>query len=358
MAISDDGEKIVSTFKALGVDCSLSRVVVAAQVVRYEICPGPGTRMMDYRRLSRADDLAAALEASSVMLQCPIPGTGLIGVEVSRKDRAIVNQSDLPPAMKPLTVPVGFDVDNRPTLLVLDESPHALVAGMTGGGKSSFLRTVLAGLLSGLGPEHLRLCLIDPKRVEMSSFEGLPHLLFPVADDVQKAIDQLCALAINMDDRYLLLQELGARDIKEANAKLIEMGHDPLPYFVCVIDELAELMMTSGKEVESVLVRIAQKGRAAGLHMILATQYPLRNILTGLLRANLPTRVAFAVTDMTASRVVLDRNGAEKLLGKGDALFSFAGLPPVRFQSAFCSPERVAQVVARWKTPTREEVTA
>lgn len=219
---------------------------------------------------------------------------------------------------------------------------------------SSLLHTILCGLIAEMPPEELRLCLVDLKRVEMSAYEDLPHLLFPVADDAPKALDQLHALALNMDDRYRLLQTIGARDIKEANAKLAERGIDPLPYFVCAIDELSELMMTSKKEVESLIVRLCQKGRAAGIHLILATQYPKAEVLSGLIRVNAPTKICLAVPDMTASRVVIDRNGGEKLLGRGDGLLSFAGLPPIRFQSAFCSPEKVAEVVSHWTT--REEI--
>lgn len=345
-------DTIVQTFRRLGVDCSLSRVVEAAQVVRYELTPGPETRARDFRRLDRADDLAMALEAVSVSIYAPIPGTGLVGVEVARKDRQIVTADDLPRALRPITVPIGTDVENRPTLLMLDEAPHTLIAGATGGGKSVCLHTIISALVAEMSPEELRLCLIDPKKVELAAYEDLPHLLFPVADETPAAIQQLHALALVMEDRYSFFKLLGARDLKEANAKLVERGANPLPYFVCVCDELADLMMMSRKEVEGLLVRIAQKGRAAGIHLILATQYPLSTVLTGLLRVNLPTKICFSVPDMTASRVVIGQNGAERLLGKGDGLISFAGLPPIRFQSAYVSPERVSSVVNQWKAVT------
>lgn len=352
----NDAQTVVKTLRGLGVECSLAGVVEAPQLRRYELVPGPGARMHDFRKVSRSDDLACALGAESVRILAPIPGRKLVGVEVSRKDREIIDQTDLPAAMSPLTAVLGHDIDGRPTLLPIDEAPHVLIAGQTGSGKSSALRVILAGLLESLGPDEMRLCLIDPKRVEMAALEGLPHLLFPTAEDPETALMQLQALAINMDDRYSLLRDLGVRDIAAANELLSDLGAQKLPRFVCVIDELAELMLTSRKEVEAVLVRLAQKARAVGIHLILATQYPKREILTGLLRANLPTRIAFAVPDMTASRLVLDRNGAETLLGKGDGLFSFGGLPPTRFQSAFCSPERMAEVVARCTNPERMEV--
>jgi S-DNA-T family DNA segregation ATPase FtsK/SpoIIIE len=330
-----DGQVIVEKLRSFGVECSLTRVVEAPQLVTYELVPGRNSRAIDFTRLGRDRDLAMALEAESISISAPIPGRSLVGITVPRKDRQIVDQCVLPRTLRPLTVPIGVGIDNQPVFLALDACPHLLVAGETGSGKSSALRTILAGLLSELGPEDLRLCLVDVKRVEFSPYEGLPHLLFPVADDAAKAIMQLQALLLNLNERYELLQRLGARDIREANVKLTEMGHPTLPYFVCVVDELSELMYLSRKEVESVLVRIAQKGRAAGVHLIVSTQYPVASILTGLLRVNLPSKLCFRVPDKTASRVVIDRNGAEKLLGNGDALLSFAGQPMVRFQAAY-----------------------
>lgn len=345
----EQAEIVVDKLRELGVECSLAGVVVAPQLIRVELLPESKTRMMDFRRLCRADDLAYVLGAQRVRIIAPVPGRSIVAVEFDRVDRQTVRLSDLPNAHTPLLINLGLDVDGRPAILPLADAPHCLVAGQSGSGKTTALHTILAQLISSHTPAQLQLMLIDPKRVELTAYEYAPHLAAPVADNVQDAIQQLRGAVLTMERRYQTLQALGARDIREANEKLRADGHAEIPYAVIVCDELAELMMASGKEVESLLVRLAQKGRAAGIHMVLATQYPVSSVFTGLLRVNVVSRVAFAVPDMTSSRVILDRNGAETLLGKGDGLLSVMGLPPVRFQGAYVSPGDIESVISQWQ---------
>lgn len=347
MTAEDHGLIVVAKLIELGVDCSLVGVTEAPQLIRVDLAPEGKTRMFDFHRVHRADDLAYALGAATVRITAPIAGRSAVGVEIARQDRQNVSLRDLPQSHYPLITPIGTEIDGRPALLPIVDAPHTLVAGSSGGGKTVCLHTILAQLLAAHTPAQLQVALIDLKRVELIKWERAPHVAVPVADDARKAITQLRGLVLNMERRYKLLARIGARDITEANDLLPDLGADPLSYVLCVADELAELMMESRKEVEPLLVRLAQKGRAAGVHLILATQYPKSEVVTGLLRVNLPTRIAFGVTDKTASRVVLDQNGAEDLLGKGDGLLSINGLPPVRFQSAMTTQDEIDQIVRR-----------
>lgn len=341
-------ETVVDKFNELGVGCSLAGVVDAPQVTRVELQPAEGVLMRDFSRLSRAADLEYALGAKSVRIQAPIPGRKVVGVEFSREDRQQVTLDDLPDAHG-LLIPLGVDMENRPALLPLDDAPHCLIAGATGSGKSTCINAILCKLLSALGPDELRLCLIDPKKVELISYDGIAHLAAPIADSTEKAVQQLNGLIEAQERRYDLGAALGARNLDEINRALVTHEMDPLPHIVCVVDELAELMVVSKKEVETIIVRLAQKGRAAGIHLILATQSPRVDVISGLLKVNIPTRVCFAVPTMTDSRVVLDQNGAEKLLGAGDGLLSFGGLEPTRFQGAYVSSDEVASITDHWR---------
>jgi S-DNA-T family DNA segregation ATPase FtsK/SpoIIIE len=348
MTAQEQAERVVGKLAELGVPCSLLSVTEGPQVARAELEPGDGVRMHDTRKLSRSDDLAYALGATHVRIVAPVPGRSAFAVEWDRADRRTITLDDLPDAGWPLAPTIGLDVDNKPVIAYLPDAPHILIAGQTGAGKSVQLHAILCALLRIAGPNKLRLVMVDPKRVEFASYDGLPHLAAPVASDTETAVGQLRGVVENMERRYRLLETLGARNWADGNDALARLDRDTLPYVLVVVDELADLMMTSRKEVESLIVRLAQKGRAAGVHLILATQYPTANIVTGLIRVNVPTKVCFAVPDMTASRVILDRNGAESLLGRGDGLLSFGGLPPVRFQSAYVSPEEVTETVSRW----------
>ena len=342
--VVNPGEIVVDRLATLGVSCELVDVHEAPQVIRVSLRPANSERMLDFVRLRRADDLAAALESSPVRIEAPLPGTGLVGVEFARKDRQLIGLEDLPDGTYPLCAPIGVGVDGDPVILDLAQAPQTLIAGSTGAGKSSLLHTILAQLLRSHAPTQLQMILIDTKRVELAAWESAPHLAAPIAEDAQTAIKQLRGVVGYMEQTYGKLRALGVRNIAEAN--LADAG---IPYALVMIDELAELVMTSRGEVESLLVRIAQKGRAAGVHMVVATQYPLASCVTGLIRVNTPTKICMAVTDQTASRLVIGQNGGEKLLGKGDGLLSFGGLPPQRFQAAVTTNDEIKRTIERWK---------
>lgn len=346
---TDQATKLLARLDELGVPSELVEEIDAPQVRTFMVRPTSAkTRMMDYRRLNRADDLAYALCSSSVKITAPVPGRGVVAIEVSREDRQTVALDDLPDAWPDIGCWIGVDTENRPVALPIYDMPHALVSGTTGSGKTTCLHTILAQLLSVCPPSKLQLVLLDPKRVELTQWEDAPHLAAPVADMPEEAVRQLRGAVLTMERRYAVLQNLGVRDIDEANEKLRFEGHQEIPRALIVADEIADLMMASNKEAESLIVRLAQKGRAAGIHLILATQYPNKETITGTLRANIPTKIAFQVTDAVASRVALGANGAELLLGSGDGLLSLGGLPPIRFQSARCSPAEIKEIVRRW----------
>lgn len=347
MNVVDVGSVIVSKLNDLGVECTLQNVIDAPQVTRVEVTPTTSSiRMQDFTRLGRSNDLAFALGISNVTIHAP-SSSGNVAIEFARKDRQNVALESLPEAKFPLLIPIGLGVDGRPALLPLQDCPHCLIAGQTGGGKSNLLHVIISQLLRSHSLEQLELALIDPKRVEMTRWEGVPHLAAPVADNVQTAIRHLHGTVLTIDRRYEILQSLGAQNIVEANSILAERGVARIRYGVIVIDELAELIMAARGEVESLLVRIAQKGRAAGVHLIVATQYPKSECVTGLLRVNLPTKISFAVPDQVASRLILGVNGAEKLLGKGDGLMSLTGLPAKRFQAAFATSGDIQQTIEK-----------
>lgn len=349
-------ELLVAKLCSLGVPTALSRVVEGPSIIRAELLPGDSVKMRDYRRLDRADDLAYALAVRNVRVMAPMPGTSKVAVEFPRDERQLVRLDDLPAADPPLCAPLGLDPDGQPVMLALQEAPHLLIAGQTGAGKSNMIHAILCSLLSALSPDELQLCLIDVKRVELGCYENVTHVQAKIADDPYLAISHLQGLIEAMERRYLLLQEAGARDLSECNAMLKAAGLAPIPFLVCVVDELAELMMASRKEAETLIVRLLQKGRAAGIHLILATQSPRVEVVTGLLKVNCPSRIAFSVPTMTDSRVVLDQNGAEKLLGKGDGLFSLAGLPPIRFQAPLVTAVELNHIIAACEAPTEELV--
>lgn len=341
-------ETLVAKLNALSVPCALERVVCGPQITRYELRPEHGVLMRNAART--ADDLAFELGAHPVRVMAPLPGRrGLIGIEVPCEKRRIVHLDDLPVSREPLTFPLGLDVDGEPIFCDLADAPHLLVAGQTGSGKSSMVNAMLCSLLARFGPDQLALVLIDPKQVELTPYAGIPHLLAAVADDVPSALARLSSLVAMMEMRYTVMNRLGGRNLAELNTKLTELGHAPYPYVVCVVDELADLMMTSHKTAESLIVRLAQKARAVGIHLVLATQSPRVAVVTGLLKANVPSRICFSVSSMMDSRVVLDRNGAEALLQKGDGLVSVGGLRPVRFQGAWVSSDEIQSICDRWR---------
>jgi S-DNA-T family DNA segregation ATPase FtsK/SpoIIIE len=353
------GALVEKTFRDLGVQCAAQRVVVGPTTTRVELTTDPGVPLRDFTKLERASDLAYWLGAESVRIEAPIPGRSAVGVELSNAERRQVSLGDVCRHVRaPLTCALGLDGDNYVVTLDIARAPHLLIAGVTGGGKSVLLRTLLCGLLMRAGPDQLGIVLCDPKGTELAVFEGLPHLYGAPAVEVDSCISSLWWAVAEMDARYRLLHRYKARDLDEYNESTPE-GY--VPRALVVVDELGDLMMRSRKEVESAIVRIGQKGRAAGVHMVLATQSPKREVVTGLIRANLPARIGLRTSTAIDSRIVLERSGCEALLGEGDALLdSGKSSALTRFQSAYTPTETIKEIVEAWKiqAPTEEEVAA
>lgn len=342
-----------------GVDARITGVVSGPSVTRFEIELAPGVKVQKLSALS--NDIAYALATPDVRLLVPIPGRSAIGVEVPNVQRRLVRLGDIlssPEARadpRPLVVGLGMDISGKPCFLDLSELPHVLIAGATGAGKSSCINSMITSLLTRTSPEDLKLVLVDPKRVELRQYEGVPHLLTRVITDPKKAAEALKWVVAEMDRRYDLLAEAEVRDISGYAAKwrlgaLEPERFDAFPYLVVVVDELNDLMMVSGREVEMAIVRIAQMARAVGIHLVLATQRPSVNVITGVIKANVPSRLAFSVASQTDSRVIIDSSGAEKLVGQGDMLVVTARQPrPQRIQGAWVDEAEIARVVS-WVT--------
>ena len=360
---SDDRENVQGTAGALrqaladhGVDARITGVVSGPSVTRFEVKLAPGVKVQKLSALS--NDIALALATPDVRLLVPIPGRSAIGVEVPNTKRQLVRLGDILAARPaaadrhPLVVGLGKDIGGRPFLLNLAELPHVLIAGATGAGKSSCINSIITSLLLRTRPEDLKMILVDPKRVELGQYQGVPHLLTQVITDPKKAAEALKWVVAEMDRRYDLLAEAGVRDIggyitKWEGGELDEEKFDRFPFLVVVVDELNDLMMVSGREVEMSIVRIAQMARAVGIHLVLATQRPSVNVITGVIKANVPSRLAFSVASQTDSRVIIDSVGAEKLVGQGDMLVVTARHPrPQRVQGAWVEESEIAQVVA------------
>jgi S-DNA-T family DNA segregation ATPase FtsK/SpoIIIE len=336
---------IKRTLGNFGVDVEMGDVAVGPTVTQFSFKPADGVKLTKITGL--ANDLSLALAAHPIRIEAPIPGKSLVGIEVPNKTTATVRFRDLiaskafQDASSPLTMGLGKDVSGKVWTAPLEKMPHLLVAGQTGSGKSVCLNTIILSLMYKCGPDDLKMILVDPKRVEMSLYNGLPYLLTPVVTDVKKTVNALKWAVQEMDRRYEKLQAFGARDIKSYNEK----AEDGMPYIVIVIDELADLMATSAQEVEASIVRLAQMSRAVGIHLILATQRPSVNVITGLIKANVPGRIAFAVASSIDSRTILDQPGADKLLGRGDMLISTSEMStPKRLQGAFVSDEEIRRV--------------
>ncbi len=303
-----------------------------------------------------ANDLALALAASSVRIEAPVPGTSYVGVEVPNHESNVVGLKELmeSEAFQGLKGKLGFalgeDVKGQPIVSDLARMPHLLIAGATGSGKSVCINSIIACLLLSHTPDSLRLLMIDPKMVELSMYNGIPHLLSPVVTEIDRASGVLFWAVKEMERRYQLCSAANARDIERYNAYLLKRNEKPLPYIVIVVDEMADLMMASPEEVEKHICRIAQMARAVGIHLIVATQRPSVDVITGLIKANFPARIAFAVSSQVDSRVILDVPGAERLLGRGDMLFMAADASKLeRIQGAWLSDEEIARIVRYWK---------
>lgn len=318
-------------------------------VTTFELQLEPGTSVKKLQSLQR--DLEYALATPKVMIKTPIEGKSAIGIQVPNRYRELVTLRDLleveeiQKSPDPLLLPIGRTATGNPFFYSLRKMPHLLIAGTTGSGKSVCLNSIISTILFRAYPEQVKLILIDPKRVEFSLYRDIPHLMAPVITDPKQAASALSFVVAEMEKRFDLLSEMPARDIESYNKKAVEKGEDILPYVVVIIDELAELMLIAGKEVEEYIVRIAQMARAVGIHLVVATQRPQANIITGLIKSNITTRIAFAVGSNIDSRVILDTGGAEKLIGQGDMLFLTHTLQePIRLQSPFISEEEVARV--------------
>ncbi len=334
------------TLRSFGV---LARVLEYQQgpaVTRFEVQPGPGVKVS--RIVALADDIALAMAATDVRMEAPIPGKSAIGIEIPNSEIAPVRLREVleTPAFRSspslLTVGLGKDIAGNAVVAELDRMPHLLIAGATGSGKSVCLNALIASLLFRASPAEVRLILIDPKVVELQQFDGIPHLLYPVVTDPKRAAGVLRGVLREMEERYLQFARAGCRDIQRYN----EVAAEHMPYYVVVIDELADLMMVAPNEVEETIARLAQMARAAGIHLVVATQRPSVDVITGLIKANIPSRIAFAVSSQVDSRTILDQGGAERLLGKGDMLFAPLGLAkPLRTQGAYVSEQEMQRLL-------------
>ncbi|WP_048801078.1 DNA translocase FtsK [Streptococcus constellatus] len=344
------------TFASFGIRATVERAEIGPSVTKYEVKPAVGVRVNRISNLS--DDLALALAAKDVRIEAPIPGKSLVGIEVPNSEIAMVTFRELWEQSKTddkklLEIPLGKAVNGSVRTFDLAKMPHLLVAGSTGSGKSVAVNGIIASILMKARPDEVKFMMVDPKMVELSVYNDIPHLLIPVVTNPRKASRALQKVVDEMENRYELFSKVGARNIAGYNAKVAEYNASqpeykqiPLPLIVVIVDELADLMMVASKEVEDAIIRLGQKARAAGIHMILATQRPSVDVISGLIKANVPSRIAFAVSSGTDSRTILDENGAEKLLGRGDMLFKpIDENHPVRLQGSFISDEDVERIV-------------
>jgi S-DNA-T family DNA segregation ATPase FtsK/SpoIIIE len=320
-------------------------------VSRYELRLAPGTKVKKVTEL--ANDLAYALASTDIRILAPIPGKQAVGVEVPNSRRRIVRLGDIyqarPPKTSPLVAWLGKDIAGNAVWTDLQKMPHVLVAGTTGSGKSGCINSILSSILMHASPNEVRLVLVDPKQVELNHYETVPHLLTPVVTSPRLAANVLANLIGEMESRYGIMGEARCRNLAELNAVRAKGGEPLLPHVLCVIDELADLMMVAPAEVEDSIIRLAQKSRATGIHLVLATQRPSTDIITGTIKVNIPARIAFAVSSQTDSRVILDQGGAEALLGQGDMLFRAAGTSKLaRIQGAFVTEREIAQITSHW----------
>jgi S-DNA-T family DNA segregation ATPase FtsK/SpoIIIE len=345
------GRKLVETLGHFGVEAKIVGIVSGPHVSRYELRLAPGTKVKKVTELG--NDLAYALASTDIRILAPIPGKQAVGVEVPNSRRRIVRLGDIyagrPQKTSPLVAWLGKGIDGNPVWTDISKMPHVLVAGTTGSGKSGCVNAILASILMQASPNEVRFVLVDPKQVELNHYENVPHLLTPVVTSPRLAANVLANLIGEMESRYGIMGQARCRNLDELNRARTKAGEAPLPHILCVIDELADLMMVAPAEVEDSIIRLAQKSRATGIHLVLATQRPSTDIITGTIKVNIPARIAFAVSSQTDSRVILDQGGAEALLGQGDMLFRGAGTSKLqRIQGAFITEEEIARITRHW----------
>jgi S-DNA-T family DNA segregation ATPase FtsK/SpoIIIE len=345
------GRKLVETLGHFGVEAKIVGIVSGPHVSRFELRLAPGTKVKKVTELS--NDLAYALASTDIRILAPIPGKQAVGVEVPNARRRLVRLGDIyagrPEKTSPLVAWLGKGIDGNAVWTDLAKMPHVLVAGTTGSGKSGCVNAILSSVLMHASPNDVRLVLVDPKQVELNHYEHVPHLLTPVVTSPRLAANVLANLIVEMESRYGIMGEARCRNLAELNRARAKAGEAPLPHILCVIDELADLMMVSPAEVEDSIIRLAQKSRATGIHLVLATQRPSTDIITGTIKVNIPARIAFAVSSQTDSRVILDQGGAEALLGQGDMLFRGAGTSKMaRIQGAFVTEEEISHITKHW----------
>ena len=350
-------KEVIDTLKNFNIEIQDCKATFGPTITRYEVSPKPGTKVSKIVNLS--DDLALSLAARSIRIEAPVPGKSVIGIEVPNDKpqvvglREVITSNEFVNNPSSLAVGLGKEISGKPLIADLAKMPHLLIAGATGSGKSVCVNTIITSLLYKSSPEEVKLLLIDPKVVELAHYNGIPHLLSPVVTDPKKASNALNWAVNEMNKRYQLFAENGVKDITGYNRKC----EDKMYKIVIIIDELADLMMACGNEVEDYICRLAQMARAAGMHLIIATQRPSVDVITGIIKANIPSRIAFAVSSQTDSRTILDMGGAEKLLGKGDMLYYPLGAAkPVRIQGAFISEEESEKVIDEIKAQKQEEV--
>ena len=356
--LQETANKLQQTLKNFGVNVTITNVSCGPAVTRYELQPEMGVKVSKIVNL--ADDIKLNLAAADIRIEAPIPGKAAVGIEVPNKEnvmvsfRELIESQEFKTSDSRLSFCVGRDIAGKVVVTDIAKMPHLLIAGATGSGKSVCINTIIMSILYKADPKDVKLIMVDPKVVELSVYNGIPHLMIPVVTDPKKAAGALHWAVAEMTDRYNKFAEAGVRDLKGYNAKIETIedlpGEDKpqkLPQIVIIVDELADLMMVASNDVEEAICRLAQLARACGIHLIIATQRPSVNVITGLIKANMPSRIAFAVTSGVDSRTILDMNGAEKLLGKGDMLFNPQGVPkPIRIQGAFVSDKEVLDVVS------------
>lgn len=357
--LADTANKLQKTLYSFGVSAKVENVSVGPAITRYEIKPAEGVRVSKIANL--ADDIALNLAAESIRIEAPIPGKQAVGIEIPNKENEVVHLRDILETNKfvnaksKLAIALGKDVAGEEVVADIAKMPHILIAGSTGSGKSVCINTLITSIIYKAKPSEVKLVMVDPKIVELSVYNGIPHLLIPVVTDPKKAAGALAWAVQEMENRYALFAGKGVRDLKGYNAELEKENSEAgkLPQIVIIVDELADLMMVAAKDVEDSICRLAQKARAAGMHLVIATQRPSVDVITGLIKANVPSRIAFAVSSQVDSRTILDMAGAEKLLGKGDMLFYPAGASkPTRVQGAFVDDKEVEKIVDFIKSNT------